>query len=51
MPEFDFRVNQGADLTVPFLLLDASGGGSTSPDTRQQCKSEAECIQQKQLIL
>lgn len=26
MPEFDFRVNQGADLTVPFLLLDASGG-------------------------
>lgn len=27
MSEFDFRVNQGADLTVPFLLLDDSGGG------------------------
>lgn len=30
MPEFDFRVNQGADLTVPFLLLDETGGGDKS---------------------
>lgn len=25
MAEYDFRINQGADLTVPFLLLDDSG--------------------------
>lgn len=27
MAEYNFKVNQGADLTVPFLLIDASGGG------------------------
>lgn len=41
MAEYNFKVNQGADLTVPFLLIDASGGASTSPVTRRQCKSEA----------
>jgi hypothetical protein len=51
MPKFDFKVNQGADLTVPFLLLDESGGGLISLDIRRQCKSEAEFIQQKLLIL
>lgn len=25
MAEYDFRINQGADLTVPFLLLDETG--------------------------
>ena len=27
MAEYNFKVNQGADLTVPFLLLDDSGKG------------------------
>lgn len=27
MAEYNFKVNQGADLTVPFLLIDASGWG------------------------
>ena len=26
MSEYNFKVNQGADLTVPFLLLDETGG-------------------------
>ena len=27
MAEYNFKVNQGADLTVPFLLIDDSGKG------------------------
>ena len=30
MPEYDIHLNQGADLTVPFLLLDETGGGDKS---------------------